>query len=230
MWYYLMGNQQVGPVDDNTISALIQSGTIIRQTLVWKEGLSDWTQAAQTELASRFTNVYPPTSPSYGMVTYPSPAITFQPKSLRTLWLWFAWLIGAGLPLSILCIGIPAAIAGVIVGYVLLYRYWLLIQDGTARTTPGKAVGFCFIPFYNFYWFYVAYVGLSKDMNVYCDERSIEGPRVTEGLALAWFILNLASIIPYTGLVTAIASVVILIILMKQLTDVSIRILEYKMK
>jgi hypothetical protein len=155
--------------------------------------------------------------------------ITFKADSLRTLWLWFAWLLGAGVPATFVLIGLPAAIAGYVIAYILLYRYWLLIQDGRARTTPGKAVGFCFIPFYNLYWVYVAYVGLSADMNAYCNERNIAGPRVSDGLALTLFILLLCSVIPYIGILPALAGVVIQIILFKQYTDVAIAIIRHKM-
>ena len=62
---------------------------------------------------------------------------------------------------------IAAAVAGIwaiFLHFVLLYRFWTLIQDGKARTTPVKAVWFFFIPFFNFYWWYVAYVGLAEDI------------------------------------------------------------------
>jgi len=228
MWYYVRDNQRIGPVDEGTMSSLIQNGTVIRQTPVWKDGMQDWAQAAMTELQSQFQSV-PPTLPAYaGLTTYaPYPAY-YPPGSFQSLWLWFAWLVGAGLPLCLVCIGIVPLIAGVVLSYILLYRFWGVIQDGRARTSPGKAVGFCFIPFFNFYWIYVAIVGLAKDMNVYCDERRLAGPRAGEGLALAWYILSLTSIIPYLGLLISIAVTIIWIVLYKQFTDVAERIAAQK--
>lgn len=160
--------------------------------------------------------------------TYSLNAATYDPQSFRTLWLWFAWLVGAGTPLCVIVIGLVPLIAGVVISCILLYRYWQIIQDGKARTSPGKAVGFCFIPFFNFYWFFVAIVGLAKDMNTYCDERNIEGSRVSDGLAVAWFILSLCGIIPYVGIATAIAAIVVWIILYKQFSDAAARIIEMK--
>jgi hypothetical protein len=133
-------------------------------------------------------------------------------------------------PLSFVFIGIPAIIAGIVIYYILLYRFWLLIQDGKARTSPGKAVGFCFIPFFNFYWMYVAVVGLAKDMNLYCQERNIEGPLPSEGLALALFITTIISCVPYVGIPVSIAALVIQIILTKQFVETSIKIMEHKGK
>jgi len=230
MWYYARNNQRLGPVSDDELRALVANGTVVRQTPVWKEGMQDWAQAATTELAEHFSSV-PPAPPSYtGLTTFSSTPSTYEPQSFRSLWRWFAWLVGAGLPLCIIIIGIVPLIAGGVISYVLLYRFWDIIQDGKARTSPGKAVGFCFIPFFNFYWFFVAIVGLAKDMNTYCDERSIAGPRVSDGLALAWFILFLCGIIPYVGIATGIAGIVIWIILYKQFADTAARISEIKKK
>src|SRR6266852_5492001 len=39
----------------------------------------------------------------------------------------------------------------------LWYRMWSAIQDGHARTTPGKAVGLMFVPLFNVYWMFVAF-------------------------------------------------------------------------
>jgi len=236
-WYYVHNNQRVGPVDEATISGLIQNGAISHQTLVWKPDMANWQPAAQTVLAAKLGSVPPGQSPApqapvtytasapvQPPVTYAPPAAVYPPESFRKLWLWFAWLLGLGFPLCFVCIGVPALIASVVIFYVLLYRFWGVIQDGAVRSSPGKAVGFCFIPFYNFYWFYVALVGLSKDMNLYCQQRQIDGPRVNEGLALTWYVLWLCSLIPYVGILASIPAVVLQIILMKQLADAAARI------
>ncbi|MFT6863179.1 MAG: hypothetical protein ACJAVK_001740 [Akkermansiaceae bacterium] len=52
-----------------------------------------------------------------------------------------------------------------VLGRITLYRAWCLVQPGGARTTPGKAVGFLFIPFFNIYWTFEAYHGWSQDWN-----------------------------------------------------------------
>jgi hypothetical protein len=241
MWYYYTNNQQFGPVSEEEITSLIQNGTIGHDTFLWTEGLNDWLQVGQTQFSNLLADA-PATAVSLPTGTaYPYPAITFQPQSHRTLWLWLAWLVGLGFPFSFICIGFPAVIAGVVLGYILLYRSWLLIQDGQARTTPGQAVGFCFIPFFNFYWVYVAFVGLSKDMNSYCQARQIDAPIISESMALAYYIMSLLnfltlplSFIPYLGilfsLLLGIPVTVLYIILMKQYTDAGIRILEHKMQ
>ncbi len=41
-WYYSNGNEKVGPVELSEIAALISSGTIANDTLLWKDGMPDW--------------------------------------------------------------------------------------------------------------------------------------------------------------------------------------------
>jgi hypothetical protein len=249
MWYYICNNQQVGPLDDNIIHSLIRKGTIIRNTPVWKEGMPEWCHAGTTELQAQFRSI-PPVPPSFSNVRVHSSLVSsYSAQTFRSLWRWFAWLVGAGMSVFFLCLGmlfavngsavvyvlmilalaIASLIAGAVLGYILLYRFWSVIQFGTARTSPGKAVGFCFIPFFNFYWFYVAIVGLAKDMNVYCDERNVDGARISEGLALVWFILWLTTLIPFLGLLIELAVATIGIILYKQFVDIAAQIMEARL-
>jgi len=41
-WYYALGDQRQGPVSDSELDALIASGKINENTLVWKEGMANW--------------------------------------------------------------------------------------------------------------------------------------------------------------------------------------------
>jgi hypothetical protein len=66
----------------------------------------------------------------------------------------------------------------------LHYRLWKLIPSDIARTTPGKAVGFLLIPFFNIYWVFVSYVGLSQDMNETLRQQG-SSYQVSEGWATA---------------------------------------------
>jgi len=52
---------------------------------------------------------------------------------------------------------------GNVYSYIILYRAWHVIQAGGAKTTPGKAVGFMFIPYFNLYWMFVGYYNWSED-------------------------------------------------------------------
>lgn len=52
-WFYSENGAQKGPVDDATFRALVSNGTIHPDTLVWREGMTDWSplSAAAPELA-----------------------------------------------------------------------------------------------------------------------------------------------------------------------------------
>jgi len=74
---------------------------------------------------------------------------------------------GGALGLILMIVSVVAMVAGMILTLMYLYRAWAIIPADMRRTTPGKAVGFCFIPFFNYYWLFVAYAGWAKDYNAY---------------------------------------------------------------
>jgi uncharacterized RDD family membrane protein YckC len=42
-WYWVENNARQGPVDDQTLQALVASGRVGPETLVWREGFTGWT-------------------------------------------------------------------------------------------------------------------------------------------------------------------------------------------
>ena len=96
-------------------------------------------------------------------------------------------------------------LCGSIFYLTLIYKAWTSIQDGHARTTPGKAVGFLFIPFYNFYWVFQALPGFADDYNAYLDRAKISAPPMGRGLLQALAVLQVISVIPVIGWVTSLA-------------------------
>ncbi len=158
------------------------------------------------------------------------PMIPYRPETFSTLYLWFAILYGAGILLAVILIGIPAWIAAIVLCNILLFKAWNQIQDGYQRTSAGKAVGFCFIPFFNFYWIFVAFYGLAQDLNAYARRYQIPAPPVSEGLALTYCILVVCSIIPYLGLLTALAALVISFIFLHQIKAASMAVAHAKLQ
>jgi hypothetical protein len=142
-------------------------------------------------------------------------------------------IFGGFMLIATITICILTALSGIasgVVHQILLYRCWRLIQDGTARTTPAKALWFFGIPFFNFYWWYVAYVGLAEDMNRYCEKQHISAPRIHEGQAVALYVLTLWILIPYTSLFAGIAVFFLLLRQTEQWTDVAVAILETRLR
>ncbi|WP_025272259.1 SPFH domain-containing protein [Haloglycomyces albus] len=63
-WFAALGGQQAGPFDVPTLQQKAGSGEFTRDTLVWKNGMANWTPASDVpELASVFGSVPPPLPP-----------------------------------------------------------------------------------------------------------------------------------------------------------------------
>src|SRR5512133_2977034 len=201
MWYYSFQNQQVGPVEEDAISALVAEQKINSATLVWTRGMSNWQVISSTALAKYLPQaaivpvVAPPPVPAPAYAgAYKTPEMEI--KEMNDLFMWF-WICLAG---SIFTFGL-SAIASMVLFYIILYRNWQLIQDGYARTTPGKAVGFLFIPFFNLYWIFEAFPGLVRDTNAYIQRHGLPIRMQDAGLATAFCILTLLCLVPYLDIV-----------------------------
>ncbi len=68
---------------------------------------------------------------------------------------------------------------------VLLYKCWKSIQDGNARTTPGKAVGLLFVPLLNLYWVFNVVPGFATDFNRYIQRHRVDTEPLNQNLILA---------------------------------------------
>jgi len=73
--------------------------------------------------------------------------------------------------------------------YVLIYKAWASIQDGYARTTPGRAVGLLFVPLFNVYWIFEVLPGFATDYNGYLQRHRLQVPPLSRGLILATMLL-----------------------------------------
>ncbi|MEZ4369901.1 MAG: hypothetical protein R3B07_03720 [Polyangiaceae bacterium] len=141
----------------------------------------------------------------------PSPASMQTARSEVSVnkWLYRAAVFG-GLVLSVALgvvpvlkpsLGLVAAAAplGLLIGwvsqFVLLYKCWKSIQDGNARTTPGKAVGLLFVPLFNLYWVFNVLPGFATDFNRYIQRHRVDTPPLNQNLILA------AMVVPGLGAV-----------------------------
>lgn len=142
-------------------------------------------------------------------------------------------IIAAGITGSILCalgviqieedlgplvfsLGLLLIVYAGIVWLILLHKLWTTIEGEQARTTAGKAVGFLFIPFYNYYWIFQAILGWAQDFNRFTTKNKLSTPRVSEPVALTICILSLVSFIPFVCFLTIVPNIVLIIIFMVQ--------------
>lgn len=119
-------------------------------------------------------------------------------------------------------LGLGVALIDVILTLKILHRAWLVIQDGHARTTPGKAVGYLFIPIYNLYWVFVAWAGLAKDFNAFASRYRLPVRRLSVGLFTLQCVLMLVGIvlnyIPVVGIVSSLVISVVALVLLWNIT------------
>lgn len=114
---------------------------------------------------------------------------------------------GASAGIGIGFLGILAAwglsIFAAVYGYIILYRAWHILQPGGARTTPGQAVGFMFIPIFNIYWIFNAYVGWSTDWNrIRSSYPDLKGaPAASGGIFIAGLVCVFTVIASPVGLI-----------------------------
>jgi hypothetical protein len=85
------------------------------------------------------------------------------------------------------------SLIAMILQLMTLHRTWKCLSLSGATVTPGAAVGFLFIPFFNLYWLFRAFYGLSQEWNriTAAYEETRLAPRMPEGLFLAFCITSL---------------------------------------
>lgn len=210
MWYYAINGQQMGPVDEARIKELLANGTISESTLVWTNGMSTWQPLAQVNLDRGSAQLQPAVS-----VTPPG-LIDPQVNTLNKLFTWM-WI---SLAASLITFGI-SLLATVTLFMIIVYKSWELVQHGHARTTPDQAVAFSFIPGFQFWWWFIAFKSLAKDLNRVMANEHIPGKPVSEDLAL-WFVISLLAAPLVFPLI---ATVVIGIILASQYRDAAASII-----
>ena len=69
-WFYAVGQEQKGPVSADQLRALLASGAIGRDTLVWNSSMSEWTPLGHTAFVGAGPSSFaPPPPPHPGYAT-----------------------------------------------------------------------------------------------------------------------------------------------------------------
>jgi TM2 domain-containing membrane protein YozV len=90
MWYYEQNGNRIGPVDEATMRTLISNRIISIDTLVWTNGMANWSPLQQTQLAAGLP--VPPPTP------YATPAASHHPEAKdRVAYVLLAVLLGIGI-------------------------------------------------------------------------------------------------------------------------------------
>jgi len=78
---------------------------------------------------------------------------------------------------------VPAVLC-VVFTCMLHHKCWAAMPTGFARLTPGKAVGYLFIPFYCLYWVFPSFGGLGADCAVLARAKGLRGYDSLGGLGM----------------------------------------------
>ena len=116
---------------------------------------------------------------------------------------------------------------------LLLFRYWKALPEAHRKTTTGKAVGFLFIPFFNFHWVFVSSPALAK--GYYSYGKQVNDPEIKDmsGLGIAYAVVFVlvwvVFLTPAPGavtFVTTIADVVVFVLFFKAMSTYANRALS----
>jgi hypothetical protein len=104
-----------------------------------------------------------------------------------------------------------------IISLVILYNIWdFIIEEYRVQRlkppvkTPGEAIGFLFIPLFNFYWMFIAIGKMPACLNELGRTRGSK-LLLSENLGVWISILTLFSIIPFAGIIGALINAYILL-------------------
>lgn len=107
-----------------------------------------------------------------------------------------------------------------ILPFVVIYKMWASIKDGNhARTTPGKAIGFLFIPFFNFYWLFQVWGGFPTDYNNYVERHRLNIPPLGSGIYTGYPVLIVLSVIPFLNILTVLAALCVTLVIIAKTSD-----------
>lgn len=84
-------------------------------------------------------------------------------------------------------------VCSVAIELVLFYKMWAAIKDSQPSISPGKAVGFLFIPVFNIYWALLMLTGFTEDYNSFIIRRSIRAEKLPMALFLIYAVLFMAT-------------------------------------
>jgi hypothetical protein len=243
--YLWKNGEQWGPYAISQVQGMWNSGTITTDMLYWCEGMSQGRPVA--EIMSDIKNPMPepppiPAETDHGQATTSEPppipgAATFHPQInwIPALVLYcisvavsiIIKVVGLGgdedTSSSIALAGLPLIVLAVVFMSILHYKCWSALPERFRFTSPGKAVGYIFIPFYNFYWAFVTWPKMAEGLMQWQKSAGVVPNPNVSGLAITYAIIFICAstigLYPPVGLLINIADVVIFILFYKQVVE-----------
>lgn len=187
-YHIIINSRQSGPHSELELQQMLREGKITGRELCWKRGMQGW--SALHEISDLAGDLPPPPPPSiFAQQTDSTPLNCNTALVLNCLSFGFGVLIGilyytneklAGV-LSLLLF--PLFITATVFWSILHYRCWKALPQQFRATTPGKAVGYLFIPFFNLYWSFISFPKLIEGLLAW--QQSQQRPQSSELVFLA---------------------------------------------
>jgi hypothetical protein len=215
LWHYSVNHSQVGPITFDELRSAANSGVINRLSgKVWCEGLSEWVLASSVE--GLFSSP-PPLDARQS--TSPPPLFLEEKDEIRKFIntpLYFSFVLSAGIiggllsrialytqSVSVTMLAFPFLITQAVFWFMFIHRKWKFVEK-YSDISAGQALGFLFIPFYNFYWIFKVFASYHIPFNKMVQNNNL--PRSFElenSLGLTTSILFIVStffgIVPILG-------------------------------
>lgn len=242
-YFYAVGKDRKGPVPFEKLKELAINGELDRRDKIWCKGMESWMPAGEhndlfsdlpPDLEADDTAEPPPLEDVVAEEVDWDPVAPDTPKSKFMERERLIVIVALPASVCITLIGFLAAktqvsfqmfmgvggilyVGGIVQYLIIHHRCWSLIPPKIASTTPGKAVGFLFIPAFSFYWGFVSFHNLATDANRTLEALKIQSVRVNSGVAIALAITLILNWLPEIGGFAAIAFVVLLIVFLENL-------------
>lgn len=179
--YYLFHNQQqVGPLTREGVLRMLQSGGVGESALAWRAGLDTWRPVGEVvDLRSSITPGRRGDWRSGPTASRPRTPISWIPALIfHSVAVGFLCLAGLAelsgddrLFQMVALMSLPFFAAALAFWAVLHFQCWKILQPQHAATTAGRAIGFLFIPVFNFYWAFISWPKLAEGYNQLQIER-----------------------------------------------------------
>ncbi len=140
-WYYVKGEEQVGPLDDAQFKASQERGEILAETLVWREGMPKWDSWSNVSGgAATVATVAPVPQPAQGMTSCAECGGMFSAEDMVRYG--DSFVCAKCKPVFFQRLREGAALPGVMKYAGFWIRFCALFVDGIILAMIGTALGF----------------------------------------------------------------------------------------
>ncbi|MCY2990788.1 MAG: hypothetical protein NTY19_23355 [Planctomycetota bacterium] len=139
---------------------------------------------------------------------------------------------GADAAVTLMLLSVPLFILQVVFFCILHYRCWRALPEDRRATTPARAIGFMFIPLFNFYWAFVTWPKLSVGLLQWQRDVGVDRPDDTRNMAYAYAVLIIGAVTiswmsKWLGILISIADVVVFVLYYRQVVSGLNRMLSH---